>query len=170
MHLPSEEDAFQAKLDADPGDHFTRLVFADWLDEHDDPRAPGYRVLAGFKFRPYEYLPIVLPPAGPPGRPAECGWGVADNLIYCDNKDFAEHLLPRVWFNRLGGGSTGGRAVAKTTAGMRAHWWRRYPTRRVAEDAAALAFALIPPKTRGLLRKRAAAGHPFPASRRKEKT
>lgn len=39
------EDDFQRMLDENPGDHTTRLVFADWLDERGDPRAAGYRAL-----------------------------------------------------------------------------------------------------------------------------
>lgn len=39
------EEAFQAALDANPADHTTRLVFADWLDERGDIRAAGYRWL-----------------------------------------------------------------------------------------------------------------------------
>ena len=41
--------AFQKQLDADPTDHLTRLVLADWLEEHDDDRAEGYRALAKIK-------------------------------------------------------------------------------------------------------------------------
>ena len=33
------EDDFQQALDANPDDHHTRLVFADWLQERGDPRA-----------------------------------------------------------------------------------------------------------------------------------
>ena len=53
------EDDFQAALDTNPGDWQTRLVFADWLQERDDPRAEGYRALgllrrAPARGRPYE--------------------------------------------------------------------------------------------------------------------
>ncbi|QEL20544.1 TIGR02996 domain-containing protein [Limnoglobus roseus] len=41
----SEQDAFQAAIDDDPDDHVRRLVFADWLEDRDDPRAEGYRAL-----------------------------------------------------------------------------------------------------------------------------
>lgn len=40
------EDDFQRTLDANPNDWQTRLVFADWLEEHGDPRAEGYRAIA----------------------------------------------------------------------------------------------------------------------------
>src|SRR5262245_22994715 len=39
------EDDFQNALDANPNEHHTRLVFADWLQERGDPRAEGYRAL-----------------------------------------------------------------------------------------------------------------------------
>lgn len=39
------EDDFQATLDADPTDWHCRLLFADWLQELDDPRAEGMRML-----------------------------------------------------------------------------------------------------------------------------
>lgn len=45
----NDENAFQAALDAHPDDHTTRLVFADWLEEHDDPRAEPYRILGKFQ-------------------------------------------------------------------------------------------------------------------------
>jgi uncharacterized protein (TIGR02996 family) len=35
------EDDFQSALDKDPEDWQTRLVFADWLQEHNDLRAEG---------------------------------------------------------------------------------------------------------------------------------
>lgn len=42
--LTTESD-FQAALDAEPDNHLLRLIFADWLQERDDPRAAGYRAL-----------------------------------------------------------------------------------------------------------------------------
>lgn len=41
----TDEDCFQAALDANPDDHVTRLAFADWLEERGDQRAEGYRAL-----------------------------------------------------------------------------------------------------------------------------
>jgi uncharacterized protein (TIGR02996 family) len=40
--LPGEADLLAAVL-ADPGDDTARLVYADWLDEHDDPRGKYLR-------------------------------------------------------------------------------------------------------------------------------
>lgn len=41
----TSEDDFQRMLDANPEDHATRLVFADWLQDRDDARTEGYRAL-----------------------------------------------------------------------------------------------------------------------------
>src|SRR5262245_52313456 len=37
------EEAFLQQLDAQPDDNVLRLVYADWLDEHDDPRGEFLR-------------------------------------------------------------------------------------------------------------------------------
>ena len=50
--MTTEED-FQKALDANPDDWQTRLVFADWLQDRDDPRADGYRALAVLRVAPY---------------------------------------------------------------------------------------------------------------------
>lgn len=49
------EGDFQVALDADPSDWQTRLVFADWLQERDDPRAEWYRVSGTYRKRPRYY-------------------------------------------------------------------------------------------------------------------
>ena len=41
----SEEAAFLEAIAKHPQDRTARLVFADWLQERDDPRAEGYRAL-----------------------------------------------------------------------------------------------------------------------------
>jgi len=38
-----EEEAFRRAIEANPEEMTTRLVFADWLQERDDPRADGWR-------------------------------------------------------------------------------------------------------------------------------
>jgi uncharacterized protein (TIGR02996 family) len=40
----SEEQAFLSAIMANPDDHTTKLVYADWLDERDDPRAEIVRL------------------------------------------------------------------------------------------------------------------------------
>lgn len=53
----TEEDAMQAAIDAAPLDRLPRLVFCDWLDERNDPRAEGYRVLAEYDRWPHHIGP-----------------------------------------------------------------------------------------------------------------
>src|SRR6201996_4156202 len=44
----SDEAAFLAALKANPADDITRLVYADWLDEHDEPvKAEYLRLIVG---------------------------------------------------------------------------------------------------------------------------
>ncbi len=40
----SDDDAFVAAIQASPDDAVLRLVYADWLDEHDDPRGTLLRL------------------------------------------------------------------------------------------------------------------------------
>ncbi len=47
------EDDFQRAMDANRADRHTFLVFADWLDDRDDPRAAGYRALGMLGSAPY---------------------------------------------------------------------------------------------------------------------
>jgi uncharacterized protein (TIGR02996 family) len=47
------ESDFQTALDADPSDHLTRLVFADWLQDREEKRAEGYRALANWNCSPF---------------------------------------------------------------------------------------------------------------------
>jgi uncharacterized protein (TIGR02996 family) len=49
------EDDFQAALDTNPDDWQTRLVFADWLDERNDPRAEGYRAMGVRRIAPVSF-------------------------------------------------------------------------------------------------------------------
>lgn len=121
----SEEDAFQAALDADPDDHHTRLVFADWLDDRDDPRGPGYRALGMGEHRPSK-------------------WAAFRQWFWWKWKDggYAERhpdMLPADWFNAIPGRKDSGVAWP---AG------HQQLSRRSAEDAAALAFATLPPARR----------------------
>ena len=42
----SEEQAFIDQINADPWNFGLRCIYADWLDDHDDPRAGPMRELA----------------------------------------------------------------------------------------------------------------------------
>jgi uncharacterized protein (TIGR02996 family) len=110
------EDDFNRQLDANPEDHHTRLVFADWLEERDDPRAEGSRALGLLGKRSTEETPRgwLWHQAMPRRVPAPCD-------------------LPTDWFYALV--NTGGVGLYPTPC----------PTRREAEDAAARAFATLPP-------------------------
>lgn len=52
------EDDFARKIDQNPEDWQTLLVFADWLDDNGDPRARAYRVIAARRMRPYQYTTL----------------------------------------------------------------------------------------------------------------
>jgi uncharacterized protein (TIGR02996 family) len=115
------EDDFQAALDADPDDWQTRLVFADWLEERGDERGPGYRALGLHRHRPPRGNGYVWFNAAHYGR------------VTFDN-------LPADWFEELED-ETDGASDA----------FRAWSTRREAEDAAAWAFAELPPERRAEL-------------------
>ena len=119
MRIVTTEDDFQAALDAQPGDWQTRLVFADWLDERGDPRADGYRALAVRRWQAY--------------RP-----GIADywtvGTYSAGKQDVSD--LPDDWFTHV----CPRKRRVRATKGM----WISLPSRREAEDAAALAFANLP--------------------------
>lgn len=42
--MPYDDIAFQRAILANPADFTLKLVYADWLQEHDDPRAEFVRV------------------------------------------------------------------------------------------------------------------------------
>jgi uncharacterized protein (TIGR02996 family) len=51
----TDEAAFHAALDAEPGNSSLRLVFADWLEERGDWRAAGYRWMGEHLKWPYDW-------------------------------------------------------------------------------------------------------------------
>ena len=126
------EDDFQSALDAHPDDWNTRLVFADWLDEHGDPRAVGYRALGQLRLCPFVdetfFWWTTLASSCCPAH------GVRGNGC----------SLPRDWFELVDLSPSNetfkpdGKPDVTTT-------------RREAEDAAALAFAQLPEARRAEL-------------------
>lgn len=118
-----DEIAFQAALDAAPGDHTVRLVFADWLEEHGDPRAEGYRALGRGR-----RWPCHIPSRGTEGWV----WGGETSAP----RPYA--ALTYSWFAALMDEVYPGAQIG-------------LPSRRAAEDAAALAFARLPPERRAEL-------------------
>lgn len=56
---PGDEFAFLRAVQADPNDVTTKLVYADWLEDRDDPRGPLLRAKAGQQEREGPQLPRV---------------------------------------------------------------------------------------------------------------
>jgi uncharacterized protein (TIGR02996 family) len=120
------EDDFQRALDADPDDHHTRLVFADWLDERDDPRAEGYRALGATR-RDCTYGNMYL------GNREACPFW---QYLHGAELSTSEGCLPKDWYDLV------------EFNGKYAHccpsWQFNYTAnRRELEDAAALAFCKL---------------------------
>lgn len=120
------EDDFQAALDADPTDWQTRLVFADWLQDRDDPRAEGYRALGVLRLRTGDS----------PHYP--CWWSHTECAGVPPERRYAQ--LPHYWFDQI--------AMSAKNTNL---WWLDYTTRRAAEDAAAFAFLELPAARRAEL-------------------
>jgi uncharacterized protein (TIGR02996 family) len=117
------EDDFQRALDARPNDWQTRLVFADWLQERGDTRAPGYRAIAVQRLRPLNGR----------NRNLDAWWWCSQAGNTCHN------IVPQDWFVLLsaGPGSKLFWPVFTATGGNK--------SRGECEDALALAFVRLPP-------------------------
>lgn len=118
----TDEDAFNAVLDANPDDHTVRLAYADYLQDHDDPRAAGMRALGRLERVPF------------------LNWSFGNYASdYDDSPDYS--ALPNVWFEAMW-------VTAPEPSRHRtlAEGWISHRTRRAAEDAAALAFAELTPE------------------------
>lgn len=123
----NDEEAFNAALDANPGDWLTRIVFADWLDDRSDPRADGYRVLGWLRLVPELFpTPKDIATRGFKG-PGRWNWG--GNIT---GAPYGNSLTDQ-W---LGAAcrAVGRKPVGTTFRGV------SFDTRREAEDAAALGF------------------------------
>jgi uncharacterized protein (TIGR02996 family) len=125
------EDDFQRALDADPDDWQTRLVFADRLQERNDPRAAGYRALG--ELRKW--------PVGPSTLWHDWYWYRLGSSVTA----VADHALPNEWFDEMTHGP--GPRGPITIFGSRTSWPKPgvHVNRAAAENAAALAFARLPP-------------------------
>lgn len=129
------EDDFQKALDARPDDHVTRLVFADWLEERDDPRAEGYRALGLLRKYP-------------------CYGGSAEvDFIWYANGAVVEHAnIGKLWVDALW--EMSGDSPAEV------YWPVKPLSRREADDAAAIAFSKLSPERRAELLSRPVGGRP----------
>lgn len=141
------EDDFNAMLEANPFDGLTRLVYADWLADHDKPDAEakqralavGYAALAALSLSPgYDKYD------GPWGtEDAEHCWLWWTDVI--DELHIRHQLLPRDWFELISN------APGHYCAGNKTTESKDFYTHRAAEDAAALAFAKLPAERRAEL-------------------
>ncbi len=131
--MTTEED-FQAQLDETPDAHHVRLVFADWLQERDDPRAEGYRALGMLERRPSRYP---FPDGG--------NWfWIHGERAKEVQEPYALCVLPVDWF------------AALPTERLHQPSSTEWPSTSVnfrhdVEDAAALAFAKLPTERRHAL-------------------
>lgn len=147
----TSEDDFQAQLDANPDDWQTRLVFADWLDERGDPRAGGYRALGFHRWRPYRVADEASVRGGYrllDEYPHMAGWGVRaeETSTYHERPVYAPAILPRDWFDAIL--CPRFQSAVERDPNEFTQFWRYDFTRRLAEDAAAVAFAGLPPGRR----------------------
>lgn len=140
------EDDFQNELDRRPTNYTLRTIFADWLDDHGDPRGPGYRALGVLKLRPsfrpalpYDAAYDDMPSLWTPDKHGSFEWWIGRIASETTNRRFYP-ILP--WFGLLSGVSGGYVYANEGEVRSRDYW-----TRREAEDAAATAFTLLAPDT-----------------------
>lgn len=128
------EDDFHAALDKRPADWQTRLVFADWLQDRDDPRAEGYRALGHLRVYPV-LIQMERNSAREPGEWYFIFGNLANGLA---QPRWSLCLVPEAWFKKL----------TKAHERNRNTYWKYYDDRRAADDDAARAFAKLPAKRR----------------------
>lgn len=114
--MTTEED-FQNHLDIHPDDHDTRRIFGDWLEEHGDPRANGYRALGIQQRRPLSSITRL-----------SHEWTTGTN---------GYSSLPLDWFGNIN------RLYPQNTP-ISSYGIIRHSTRRDAEDNAATSFNELP--------------------------
>lgn len=122
--MTAEED-FIRRLDEHPDDWVCRLVFADWLEERADRRAMDVRVLGQLRRRPVMVV-----------HAKKWGWSHSEYGPEWDSyRKKIPSSLPTEWW----------RVVYHNNP----HW--QFTSRQAAEDAAALAFTLLPAELQELL-------------------
>jgi uncharacterized protein (TIGR02996 family) len=90
--VTTEED-FQAELDRNPDAHHTRLVFADWLQDRDDPRAAGYRELGRLRRCPafqHNHLCVIWWWSAIAGETIESYVNVIPRIWLCLSSDWVD--------------------------------------------------------------------------------
>lgn len=133
----NEEAGFQAALDANPDDFQTRLAFADWLRERDDPRADGYQVMGELRL-----WPLPCDEISPP-------WviGKEGNDDGMDDEWSEEHrsiLLPGSWLWHIPRAHHHDCDLKPVGVLSAVPWWRYRSSRCELEDTIATAFQLMP--------------------------
>jgi uncharacterized protein (TIGR02996 family) len=131
------EDDFQRQLDAHPDDAQTRLVFADWLEEHGDERAEGYRALGALRRNPQSYPLSTRRVWAYQWNHDEVWW--AYMMGRRKRRTQGVFVLPESWIRLAHTPPTAGGCDILCDS------------RREAEDAAALAFAKLPASRRAEL-------------------
>jgi len=123
-------DALHAALDAEPWSATLRLVIADELDALGDPLREGYRALGLLGLSPYKNRHFLGQ------RPWQ--WG-PEGVVVKKFSVWAAAILPAEWCAAIDCPRREGTGLAT------------YPTRREADDAAALAFARLPAATQAAI-------------------
>lgn len=135
-----------AVLDKSPADHSARLVFADWLDDRDDPRAEGYRAIARHGLvlcdrytRPdkVEYLPDR-------GSRVFCA---VESPAVSDTLPADEYTIPEDWYKETVAVALELKQPRKEESGGCV----LFANRTEAENVVALAFARLPAERRAEL-------------------
>jgi uncharacterized protein (TIGR02996 family) len=125
--MTTEED-FQKALDKDIRDWQTRLVFADWLQERNDPRAEGMRSLGVLKIYPKMA-----------SNDINASWFCISWKAFQLGENYV-WKIPLGWYMELPASyipSLRAPYIPSMTMSM------IFPSRRQAEDAAAIAFGLL---------------------------
>ena len=121
--LPSDADALHAHLDAHPDDCDARLVLADALRERGDPDAADCFAWLARSGRMADYAPL-FEDTGAPFR-----WSDAGVIL---RARMPPDALPECLFKRL------------VRTHNLAYCCAYYPTRRLAEEAAVIAWKQLP--------------------------
>lgn len=132
-----DEGEWHAVLDAHPEAHDVRVRFAAWLRERGDERADGYAALAACERVPRfldERIQTLYCFANLDTVDARSQYSADVNAFCRVPGDWYIAMMPPVFFPQEAPLS-----------------WRDYPTRRAAEDAAALAFRKLPARRRAKL-------------------
>jgi uncharacterized protein (TIGR02996 family) len=128
--MDSAERSFWTRIDQEPTDIHARLVFADWLQDADDPRAEGLRALVANGWEPGNFRSGVA--WGRESNPNASFWRQ-------EMTDEVPTLLPDDWWKAL-------HAPSEWYG-----WWRFYLSRSDALNAAAEAFSRLPVERRNQL-------------------